>query len=210
MPFVIESSLLSNMDTLLRYQNNLLIRKIAEERKWPLDELKKFLPKKQKIKLDQETEFSTDENSNQKSNGKIKRSAPNFKIIKKKVIKKKVVKKDALPAADIVAKLKSEASKNKKIIKKSKPKKKIIKKITKSLPVPKVPSPIEDVKNEGTILEEPDYETLEVRCILYQEKEFYLDPGTDKIYDIGEEDSLIFVGMLEGDQINFDAESAED
>ena len=51
MSFVIESTLLSNMDTLLRYQNNLLIRKIAEEKKWPLAELKKFLPKKQKNKV---------------------------------------------------------------------------------------------------------------------------------------------------------------
>lgn len=189
------------MDTLIRYQNNLLIRKIAEEKKWPLAELKKFLPKKQKIKLDHETEILPDESETSKKNSKVKRSEPNFKIIKKKVIKKKVVvKKPSTSADDLVSKIKSKAAKNKKIIKKSVPKKKIIKKSSKITAIPVI---LDDV-------DEPNFETLEVQSILYEEREYYLDSKTDKIYVIGDEDTLVFTGMLEGKIINFDAESAED
>lgn len=207
MSFVIDATLLSNMDTLLRYQNNLLIRKIAEEKKWPLKELKKFLPKKQKIKLDQETEVEPVKTSKSKK----KQEEPNFKVIKKKVVRKKVIKKAQVPkteeAKNILTKLKKEGSKPKKIVKSSKPRKKIVKKIVKAeaekLKVDETP-----VVEDNTLTEENDM--LEVQCISYLEKEYYLDLKTDKVYELNEDDLLIFVGMLEGKQVNFDAESAED
>ena len=201
MSFIVKSSLLSNMDTLIRYQNNLLIRKIAEEKKWPLAELKKFLPKKQKIKLDQETEILPEESEKPKKSSKVKRSEPNFKIIKKKVIKKKVVvKKPVSSAESLVSKMKGTAAKNKKIIKKSVPKKKIIPKSNKTI----------DTSSTLHTVEESNFQTLEVQSILYEENEYYLNPKTDKIYVLGDEDTLVFTGMLEGNKINFDAESAED
>ena len=207
MSFVIDATLLSNMDTLLRYQNNLLIRKIAEEKKWPLAVLKKFLPKKQKIKLDQETEVEPVKTSKSKK----KQEEPNFKVIKKKVVRKKVIKKAQVPkteeAKNILTKLKKEGSKPKKIVKSSKPRKKIVKKIVKAeaekLKVDETP-----VVEDNTLTEENDM--LEVQCISYLEKEYYLDLKTDKVYELNEDDLLIFVGMLEGKQVNFDAESAED
>ena len=207
MSFVIDATLLSNMDTLLRYQNNLLIRKIAEEKKWPLAELKKFLPKKQKIKLDQETEVEPVKTSKSKK----KQDEPNFKVIKKKVVRKKVIKKAQVPktedAKNILTKLKKEGSKPKKIVKSSKPRKKIVKKIVK---VEEETSTVEEIPvvEDNTLTEEIDM--LEVQCISYLEKEYYLDLKTDKVYELNEDDLLIFVGMLEGKQVNFDAESAED
>lgn len=206
MSFVIDSSLLQNMDTLIRYQNNLLIRKISEEKKWPLAELKKFLPKKQKIKLDEETEFSSSENSK----SKVKRSEPNFKIIKKKVIKKKVVKKakkeETTKADALVSKMKEESSIKKKIIKITKTRKKIVKKITKS--VSQNEDVVSIVATEKDL--EDNTETIEVQCISYQKKEYYLEPVSEKVYSMNEDDCLVFVGMVEGPRINFDAESAED
>ena len=207
MSFVIDATLLSNMDTLLRYQNNLLIRKIAEEKKWPIAELKKFLPKKQKIKLDQETEVEPFKTSKSKK----KQDEPNFKVIKKKVVRKKVIKKAKVPKAEeaknILTKLKKEGSKPKKIVKSSKPRRKIVKKIVKAeaetLKVEETP-----VMEDNTLTEANDM--LEVQCICYLEKEYYLDLKTDKVYELNEDDLLIFVGMLEGKQVNFDAESAED
>ena len=207
MSFVIDATLLSNMDTLLRYQNNLLIRKIAEEKKWPLSELKKFLPKKQKIKLDQETEVEPVKPSKSKK----KQEEPNFKVIKKKVIRKKVIKKAQVPkteeAKNILTKLKKEGSKPKKIVKSSKPRRKIVKKIVKAeaatIKVEEIP-----VVEDNTLTEKNDM--LEVQCISYLEKEYYLDLKTEKVYELNEDDLLIFVGMLEGKRVNFDAESAED
>ena len=212
MSFVIEATLLSNMDTLLRYQNNLLIRKIAEEKKWPLAELKKFLPKKQKIKLDQETEVEPVKTSKSKK----KQEEPNFKVIKKKVIRKKIIKKVKVPkteeAKNILTKLKKEGSKPKKIVKSSKPRRKIVKKIVNAEAVKNtVPkSTVEEIPvvEDNTLTEEIDM--LEVQCISYQEKEYFLDLKTDKVYKLNEDDLLVFVGMLEGKQVNFDAESAED
>ena len=194
MSFVINSTLLLNMDTLLRYQNNLLIRKIAEEKKWPLEKLKKFLPKKQKIKLDQETEVEPVKTSKSKK----KQDEPNFKVIKKKVVRKKVIKKAQVPkteeAKNILTKLKKEGGK----VKSSKPKK-IIKKIVKK-----------EVTLTQTKVENNEYDMLEVQCISYQKNEYFLDMKTDKVYKLNEDDYLEFVGMLEGKQVNFDAESAED
>ena len=207
MSFVIDATLLSNMDTLLRYQNNLLIRKIAEEKKWPLSELKKFLPKKQKIKLDQETEVEPVKPSKSKK----KQEEPNFKVIKKKVVRKKVIKKAQVPkteeAKNILTKLKKEGCKPKKIVKSSKPRRKIVKKIVKAeaatIKVEEIP-----VVEDNTLTEKNDM--LEVQCISYLEKEYYLDLKTEKVYELNEDDLLIFVGMLEGKRVNFDAESAED
>lgn len=96
-----------------------------------------------------------------------------------------------------------EETENKKCIKKSKPRKKIVKKTTN----------IEntDSDNESKI-PETDSGIIEVQCISYQEKEYYLEPKSERVYilNLEDEESLVFVGMVEGKHINFDAESTFD
>ena len=142
---------------------------------------------------------------------KKKQDEPNFKVIKKKVVRKKVIKKAPVPkteeAKNILTKLKKKEVKPKKIVKSSKPRRKIVKKIVKAeantIKVEEIP-----VVEDNTLTEEIDM--LEVQCISYQEKEYFLDLKTEKVYKLNEDDLLVFVGMLEGKQVNFDAESAED
>ena len=88
MSIIVDYNFFQNIDNLLRYQNNLLIRKISQDKKWPLQELKKFIPKKVK---------STDTNKgkNKKSKSTSENTlvdAPNFKVIQKKIVKKRVKK----------------------------------------------------------------------------------------------------------------------
>ena len=91
-----------NLDNLLRYQNHLLIRKIAQDKKWPLEELKKFIPKKVDSKTTTQKKVSSSKTTKEKN-------SPNFKVIQKRVVKKKVKK--------IKPKEKTEKVKKKKIVK---------------------------------------------------------------------------------------------
>ena len=85
--------------------------------------------------------------------------------------------------------------------------KKIVKAEAVKNTVPKSKVEETPVVEDNTLTEEID---MRVQCISYQEKEYFLDLKTDKVYELNEDDLLVFVGMLEGKQVNFDAESAED
>ena len=186
MSIIVDYNFFQNIDNLLRYQNNLLIRKISQDKKWPLQELKKFIPKKVK---------STDTNKgkNKKSKSTSENTlvdAPNFKVIQKKIVKKRV--KKITPKKKETTEKKKVVSKNKKNVKK-----KIVKKTKENL---------EDLELQPLAEDE-----LEVYLIEYNSQEYYLDPKTDKVYEkIEGNEVLNFVGMKEGDCLNLDAESAED
>ena len=181
----IDINLYQSLEDLLQYQNLLLLRKIATDKNWDFAELKKkFLltPTKNKLPVADESHNTTS----------------NFKVIKKKIVKK-IVKK-------VKKKAKTEESKP---VKKNRKKK-----ITKSVAVEdnNVDKKLEKAKPELT-----DDEVY-VKQISYQEQTYYWDPTTDKIYknisevdeSFSSQDTLCFVGIKEGEVINFDAESSEE
>ena len=188
MSILLDYTNFQNLDNLLRYQNHLLIRKISQDKKWPLEELKKFVPGKI------ESNYTTSKQS-KKSKTKSKPSkitvSPNFKVIQKKVVKKKVKKITPPKKTKPVTKKESSQS-NEKTSEPPKGKKKVRKIVKKKKEA--VVKPQEEVKplGEGEV---------EVMLIEIEECTYYLDPKTDKVYEKDEEGFLNFVGMKEGDKI---------
>ena len=197
MSFLLDYTNFQNLDNLLRYQNHLLIRKIAQDKKWPLEELKKFVPGK--VESNYTTSKQSKKSKTKSKPSKIKDS-PNFKVIQKKVVKKKVKKITPPKKAKPVTK-KELSQSNEKTSEPPKAKKKVRKIVKKKTEA--VVKPQEEVKplGEGEV---------EVMLIEIEECTYYLDPKTDKVYEKDEEEFLNFVGMKEGDRVNLDAESAEE
>ena len=160
MDIELDEKLLHNIHDLIRYQNNLLIKQIAEDYKWNLKKLKPYI--KDKI---QET--------------------PN---IKSKSVKKKtgIVKKTKCKIDDKKKSSESESESEVKIIKK-----KVI--------IKKKKGKTKDISNSSYSL------------ISYQNESYYLDNKTQYVYQkiLDEEDTGDFVGLLEGNKINFDAEASD-
>lgn len=197
MSFLLDYSNFQNLDNLLRYQNHLLIRKIAQDKNWPLAELKKFVPAKVDINY-------TSSNQTKKLKAKSKPSkstdSPNFKVIQKKVVKKKVKKSTPPKKSNTITKKETPPS-NDNTLEPLKGKKKVKKIVRKKKE--EVAKPKEEIKPLG------DGE-VEVMLIEIEECIYYLDPKTDKVYEKDESGYLNFVGMKEGDRVNLDAESAEE
>ena len=214
MSFVFDYNSFQNLDTLLRYQNHLLVRKIAQEKKWPLEELKKLIPNK----VDKKTSSSAKKARQAKSKPPSSVDEPNFKVIQKKVVKKKIKKitptKQAKkkPVSESKSS-KSETSPNPDLLEKekpksSKPKKRVRKIVKKSSAQPEKTKTEEKITAVETTV--PKEGEVEVMLIQINEEEYYLDPSTDKVYQKDGSGLLIFVGMKEGDNVNLDAESAEE
>ena len=159
MDIELDEKLLHNIHDLIRYQNNLLIKQIAEDYKWNLKKLKPYI--KDKI---QET--------------------PNIKS--KSVKKKGIIKKTYDNIDDKKKSSESESESEVKIIKK-----KVI--------IKKKKSKTKDISNSSYSL------------ISYQNESYYLDNKTQYVYQkiLDEEDTGDFVGLLEGNKINFDAEASD-
>lgn len=222
MSIVFDYTSFQNLDNLLRYQNHLLVRQIAQDKKWPLEELKKFIPNK----VEKNTSSGVKKPRKVKSKTPISVDEPNFKVIQKKVVKKKVkkvtppkkVKKTQVSNGKITLSDSSVAPnlcENEKQ-KSSKPKKRVRKIIKKSSNSTEVVKPVEknptknlnpmEVKDKN----EPREGEVEVMLIQINKQQYYLDPHTDKVYQKDSDDLLIFVGMKEGENVNLDAESAEE
>ena len=92
--------------------------------------------------------------------------------------------------------------------KSSKPKKRVRKIVKKSSAQPEKTKTEEKITAVETT--EPKEGEVEVMLIQINEEEYYLDPSTDKVYQKDGSGLLIFVGMKEGDNVNLDAESAEE
>ena len=159
MDIELDEKLLHNIHDLIRYQNNLLIKQIAEDYKWNLKKLKPYI--KDKI---QET--------------------PNIKS--KSVKKTDIIKKTYDNIDDKKKSSESESESEVKIIKK-----KVI--------IKKKKSKTKDISNSSYSL------------ISYQNESYYLDNKTQYVYQkiLDEEDTGDFVGLLEGNKINFDAEASD-
>jgi len=159
MDIELDEKLLHNIHDLIRYQNNLLIKQIAEDYKWNLKKLKPYI--KDKI---QET--------------------PNIKS--KSVKKTGIIKKIYDNIDDKKKSSESESESEVKIIKK-----KVI--------IKKKKSKTKDISNSSYSL------------ISYQNESYYLDNKTQYVYQkiLNEEDTGDFVGLLEGNKINFDAEASD-
>ena len=211
-----------NLDNLLRYQNHLLVRKIAQDKKWPLEELKKFIPNK----VEKNTSSGVKKPRKVKSKTPSSVDEPNFKVIQKKVVKKKV--KKVTPPKKVK---KTQVSDSKSTLsestlapnlcenekpKSSKPKKRVRKIIKKSSNSTEVVKPVEKKSpqnlhfDEQKETNEPKEGEVEVMLIQINKQQYYLDPHTDKVYQKDSDDLLIFVGMKEGENVNLDAESAEE
>ena len=156
MDIELDEKLLHNIHDLIRYQNNLLIKQIAEDYKWNLKKLKPYI--KDKI---QET--------------------PNIKS--KSVKKTGIIKKTYDNIDDKKKSSESESESEVKIIKK----KVIIK------------------RNKGKTKD------IAYALISYQNESYYLDNKTQYVYQkiLNAEDTGDFVGLLEGNKINFDAEASD-
>lgn len=211
MSLVFDYTSFQNLDTLLRYQNNLLVRKIAQEKKWPLEKLKKLIPNK----VDKNTSSNPKKACKLKDKKNSMLDEPNFKVIQKKVVKKKIKKITPTKEANkkSVSEIKSTSSTLDLLEKEisTKPKKRIKKIVKKSSSSPQKTKTEEEfslVKTQK--LEKPKEGEVEVMLIQMNAQEFYLDPNTDKVYQKDDSNLLIFVGMKEGDYINLDSESVEE
>ena len=193
MSIILKYNSFQNLDNLLRYQNHLLIRKIAQDKKWPLEKLKQFIPKKVDSKTTSHKKKSASKTTNEKD-------SPNFKVIQKKVVKKKV--KKTKPTE------KKEKVKKKKIVKSTVNPDSSSEIVNNTKPVVQKKKTKDGVKNTPNSVLQPG--EVEVMLIKIEENEYYLDPKTDKVYKKNEIEELVFVGMKEGDNINLDAESAEE
>ena len=223
-----------NLDNLLRYQNHLLVRKIAQDKKWPLKELKKFIPNK----VEKTTSSGGKKPRKVKSKASTSVDEPNFKVIQKKVVKKKIKKvippkkvkktpvsesKNTLSDSSLVTPINEKETEKTKTAKPKKRVKKIIKKSSNTSEVVKPEEskkPTKKIKrketnepnnpNELKETYEPKEGEVEVMLIQINEQHYYLEPKTDKVYQKESDGLLIFVGMKEGNNVNLDAESAEE
>lgn len=165
MEIELDEKLLHNIHDLIRYQNNLLIKQIAEDYKWDLKKLKPYI--KDKIQ----------ETPNTKSRSVKK---------KEQVKKTDIIKKTKCKIDDKKKSSESESESEVKIIKK-----KVI--------IKKKKGKTKDISNSSYSL------------ISYQNESYYLDNKTQYVYQkiLDEEDTGDFVGLLEGNKINFDAEASD-
>ena len=190
MEVYINQTLCNSITDIIKYQNNLLIKKIAEDYHWDIKKLKKYIKdpiikeklvqEKQKKKVIKKVESKSDDSDSE------------VKILKSKVIVKRKKKK-------LITKIKS------KVIAEAKAEPKVI---AEAKAEPKV---IAEAKAEPKVIaEEESPNSLLCKLIEFEGIEYYLDPINDYVYQrTGELDELEveFVGMLEGKIINFDAES---
>jgi hypothetical protein len=189
MNIILDKNLVDSMQTIIQYQNNLLIRNISQDKSWNLAELKKYIKPKniKKQNIDTNLETSVKNTEIKKIPVKEKEKKPPTEIKKKnKIIKKKIIESDG-----------SESEGKIKILKK-----KIIVKRRKKKMTPR------HVNIDDTKLGKD--ETL-CQMIEFMSMEFFLNPTNNYVYQLIENEKEIeFVGILEGDIINFDAESSED
>lgn len=155
----LDKNLWDSFHTIIQYQNNLLIKNIAEDNNWDLKKLKKYIKQKtSKEKLVPKPTLLTTviPVTSEESEGEIK-------ILKKKVIVKRK-------------------------------RKKIIKKIVKE----------QDLEVDL----EPD--ELLLKQIEFLGEKYYINHHTNYVYKEIENGNIEFVGILEDNKINFDAESTEE
>ena len=88
MSLEIDYKLFESLEKLILYQNIILLKRIASDKYWDFQDLKKFIPQAMAKTLLKSQNSVLEEENNSKS-----KSKPNFKIIKKKIIKKKIKKK---------------------------------------------------------------------------------------------------------------------
>ena len=190
MSIELDYKLFESLEKLILYQNIILLKKIASDKYWDFQDLKKFIPQAMaKTLINSQTKQLETDNS---------KPEPNFKIIKRKKIKKKVTKEQT--------------------VEKKKKGKKIIKKKTSKVPNDLEKTNKSDElceKTAQTILEDTginnDDDSISVQLVSYNSKNYYWESKTDRVYELDEElNELSFVGMKEHDSINFDAESTEE
>ena len=159
MNVTLDKNLWESFHTIIQYQNNLLIKNIAEDNKWDLKKLKKYIKQK---------------------------------TIKEKLVPKPIPKTTVIPVTSEDSEGEIKILKKKVIVKRKR--KKIIKKIVKEQDF------IGDLEPDELLLKE----------IEFLGEKYYINYHTNYVYKEIETGNIEFVGMLEDNKINFDAESTEE